>query len=227
MKEIQETTILLWLGVLLAFMAVTFNQTLALIYGLMLLLILVFYAIRKEWGGKILINSEQKNTLQSLALAIGFLFIFMFIVVLLTSLFQSSLKVPPSVQTFFAHQFASSAPILANSRLLTFLAWGIMIPILETRFFGLLYEFVGRQTNVEIFNLKSFSTWILILLIASLFTWFHIQAKGVHDVVAWMVTFVFGVLTCILISITKEFESATYFHIINNTLTILKSWGVV
>ena len=224
---LDEKNIFLWIGVLLAFMAVTFNQTLALIYGLMLTIILVFYAIRKEWGGRLLVNSNPNNTIPAIAMAIGSLFIFVFIVVILTTLFQSTFKVPPTVQTFFKHQFASTAPILAHSQLLTFLAWGIMIPILETRFFGLLYEFVAKQTSTNIYNLRTLRTWALIFLIAGLFTWFHIQAKGLVDIVAWMITFVFGVVTCVLISLTREFETATYLHIFNNSITILKNWGVI
>lgn len=128
------------------------------------------------------------------------------------------------------HLLATSTPILANSVVLTFISWGIIVCIIETVFFnGRLLE--GLSTYAELItgkkvSLDKFSPQlvIVILVVAALFTLFHITAKGLSSL-PLLITFVFSVISSILVLRHKELKGAILLHMATNSAAVAASQG--
>jgi len=125
---------------------------------------------------------------------------------------------------------ATSTPILQGSAFLTLLAWGILVPIIETSFFnGRLLE--GLTTYAENFlgikislNKYSAPLLIVIFIVATIFTLFHITAKGI-DSLPLIITFVFSVISSILVLRHRETAGAILLHIATNSMAVSSALG--
>lgn len=132
----------------------------------------------------------------------------------------------------FVDIIAATTPILKGSIILTFITWGIVIPPIETRFFfGRVFEGVGEYaydiTGRRI-NLRKFTgaLIILILVICSLFTLYHVTAKSLQSI-PLLISFLFAGISCILVVQDQELKSAIIFHIINNVVGVSSSLGLL
>jgi len=104
--------------------------------------------------------------------------------------------------------------------------------MIETSFFfGRLYEGLIEYSSKKIgSNEKIFgiSKTILVvwLIIATLFTLFHMTAKGVKSILL-LITFLFALIQLYLVNKYKHLREAIYMHIIINTLSVLYSLGLM
>jgi hypothetical protein len=133
------------------------------------------------------------------------------------------------VQSIF-HLLATSTPILKGSKFLTLIGWGIIVPIVETTFFnGRLLEGLASYSEVirgKAVSLKKFSMPLIMVMIvvASLFTLFHITAKGL-DSVPLMITFLFSIISSVLVIRHQELRGAILLHICTNSAAVASSFG--
>ncbi|MEA2037911.1 MAG: CPBP family glutamic-type intramembrane protease, partial [Nanoarchaeota archaeon] len=134
-----------------------------------------------------------------------------------------------TTQSIF-HLLATSTPILKGSKLLTLLGWGIIVPVIETSFWnGRLLEglstyaedIIGKKVSLE---RMSFALWIVIFVIASLFTLFHITAKGLHSI-PLLITFLFSVISSVLVIRHRQTKGAILMHCITNSAAVASVLG--
>ena len=220
--------------VFLLFLLLAFDQDLAMIYLLIMFGDWVWY--KSDNFISFPISRSTSNVLniylESLA-ALGFFLVFSTILV---STFSpqsliSNASILQSAQSIF-HLLATSTPILKGSKILTFLGWGILIPIIETSFFnGRLLE--GLTTYAEgvvghKISLKKISLNLIIVffVIASGFSLFHITAKGLATV-PLLITFVFSIISSFLVIRHQELRGAIFIHIITNSAAVLSTFGVI
>jgi len=125
---------------------------------------------------------------------------------------------------------ATSTPILKGSKILTLFGWGILVPIVETTFFnGRLLE--GLSTYAEEITGKKISLTkitvplvLVIFVVAALFTLFHITAKGL-DSIPLMITFIFSVISSILVIRHQQLRGAILLHIVTNSAAVMASFN--
>lgn len=120
---------------------------------------------------------------------------------------------------------ATSTPILKGSPFLTFIGWGILVPVIETSFFfGRLLE--GFTTYAEhFFNTKisldhlSIKLLMVIFFVAALFTIFHFTSKEMKTV-PLLITFIFAAISCLLVQRQKQLKGAISLHIGTNSAAV-------
>lgn len=221
-----DIKVLFWIALALTFLTISFRERIGNVYiGLVVIdSLLLFFMVKR----KIFLNSISGNTLKSIA--IGFFgYAILFVVYYFSSFilqgFTDITAGQPLGQAFtqmISLMKTQSALVFETSKLLEIFAIGILIPIVETKvFFGSMFDFLSQSTKTQINNLKNARLWILMLVLSGLFTWFHVAVRGQSNV-GWFITFAFGMISCIMVVKTREVESATYFHIINNLIIKLK-----
>ena len=215
----DEVTYLFWIGLVISVLVVSFNAEIGNVYmGLLFIDLLLLFGIKR----KIFTNAISGNTIKSMfngIIAYGGLVLIYFLSSFFLQGFTSVAQ--PSFQQMISYIQTQSVLALEKSRLLEIFAIGILIPVIETKvIFGSAFEFLAQQTktNIERFNGRLL---VLILVLSGIFTWFHISVRGVSNV-GWFVTFIFGIISCVLVVRSKEIESATWFHIFNNLIIKLK-----
>ncbi len=125
-----------------------------------------------------------------------------------------------SILDRIAQTSLGATPILQGNSLAILFVGGLLIPIVETElFFVTLPQVFGNVFNVPL-QLTNPTTWIMMGVIAGIFTLYHIEAKGIADNVAWLLTFIFGLFQGWLVLKFREGESAIHMHIQNNFIGI-------
>ncbi|MBI4036841.1 hypothetical protein HY385_00240 [Candidatus Daviesbacteria bacterium] len=226
---ITSKTVALNLSIFLLFLLLVFDQQVAMIY----LLMLTAYFIWFTFDDKITLPIEKttQGRWMSLLYAIGIYAGFLLASTTLSTLFSLE-----GGQTAFSiiDILSAQTPVLAGNKILTFIAWGITIPIIETVFFfGVLYE--GLATHIGKFmgvgelptSLKPLNGyyWFLILFISIIFTAYHFQARGLTDSTGLFVTFLFSVVSLIAVSFFGQTREAILFHLISNSVAVLSRMG--
>ena len=230
-QPITSKTIALTMSLFLLFLLLVFDQQVAMIY----LLMLTAYFIWFQFDDKITIPVEHtaKGRFVSLLWAAGIYGVF-----LITSTFLSVLFSLEGGQTAFSiiELLSAQTPVLAGNKFLTFIAWAIVIPIIETVFFfGVLYEglanYIGNfmrvgqiPTNFKIFNPYY---WFLIIFISIIFTAYHFQARGLTDSTGLFVTFLFAAFSLVVVSYFGQTRESILFHLISNSVAVLLRLGVI
>lgn len=219
-QKVRSESLSMFLGVILIFMLVNFNKDLGLIYSLMLFL---DWMMTKESKG--VFFPIEKDLRRAGDMIQGFVAYVAFIVLsaMLLSIIKGSTALIAPLNSVF-DVFQSTTPLLSDSKILSFIGWGILIPIIETRFFfGRLLEAFANQVGNRL-SFMSIRTWIVIFIVSSIFAMFHLSARAItstqFDSVAMAMTFLFGVISCVLVIYTKEIASATYLHISSNSVAV-------
>ncbi len=219
--------------VFLVFLLLAFDRDLGMIYLLMMFADWIWYQTDNfvSFPMKRSNLSSAQVYLEGLA-AVG---VFLLVSTLLISSFSPQSIAQGNVflqaQSIF-QLLSASVPILQGSLLLTFIGWAVVIPIIETSFFfGRLLE--GFSTYAENvvrgkISLKDYSIplFIIILLVSALFALFHITAKGLESI-PLLITFIFAVISCILVIRHQELRGAIFMHIVVNAAAVLSSMGVL
>ena len=210
----------IWIFVLiliLGFLALTFNPTLAFIYGLFLL---GAYIIIDTLGLNYKINNITKNTPKQLLIASIGIIIFLAISFVLDVVLQKSALLKGNFFVEYLKIFAVETPLLAGNKLITMGTFSVIIPIIETLFFfGVLLTVILKLSGVS-FQKINLNSIIVILLVSSIFTFFHLQVRGLADNVGLMGYFIFAIISSVMVMKTKEIESAMWFHIMWNLMVV-------
>lgn len=224
-NPITEKVIFTILGTLLLFLLINFNQTLGIIYIFMLVIDFIIF----QTDSFVSFRTETKTNNRFEAIAWGaigygvFIFIGSFTI---GALAPQALIDGNFVQSILQTQ-AANVPALSDSQILTIVAWGFLIPILETRFFfGRLMEFISDQTNIKL-ELNQKGAWIIMVLVAGIFTIFHLTAKSAQGNAALILTFIFAMVSMIMVLRFKELKQATVVHVLSNTIAVLTKLGIM
>lgn len=225
MGKINTITILGILLFSIAFLATNFNQQYGLIFGIMSVASFLVYL--SDSSRRIEFETNSNNRFQSLLYAVIAYGIFIF-----ASTFAVSALAPQSIVGGFGNSvlkfLAAQAPALADSQLVNFIAFGILTPFIESIFFfGVLMEFIADRQNVLLSKagLATFKTWALFAVISGIFTFFHLTAKVAQGNVAFITTFLFGMLSCFLVVYFNQLEEAVEMHVTSNSVALAVKYG--
>jgi len=208
-------------SVVTAFLVISFNERVGLVYALILLGVVILP--RK----KLFINNISGNTPKAIGYALG-AYALLFIIYYLSSFvlqgFYPAVAAGQGLGQAFSQMIAlmktQAALPLASSKILGFFTDGILIPIIETFFIATMLEFFADISKTSLQSITG-RAWILFSVVAGIFSWFHITVRGVSNV-AWFITFAFGMITCYMMVRSREMESPAYFHVLNNIISKLK-----
>lgn len=221
----------MFLGVSLFFLALSKDEKLAGLFGLALL---IDYITKDSLPTKINQNQIPNNTVKALGAAVLAFGIFILVTLAVSFILQSTAFLQGDIrseglQSIIRHGFAATGldpdqPILANSKLLTYFEYAVVIAIIETR---LIIRLMVTLANLFGVSLERFSAKLAGIygFVAWLFVMFHINVKDVTDNTALTMTFIFAIISFELARRFKEMESATDLHIINNFVFIFKNMG--
>ena len=228
---ITPKTIALTMSLFLLFLLLVFDQQVAMIY----LLMLIAYYIWFTFDNKITIPPEKtaKGKFISFLYSVGIYAGFLLLSTTLSTLF--SLEGGGTAFSII-DILSAQTPILAGNKILTFIAWGLVISIIETVFFfGVLYE--GLATHLGKFmrvgelptSFKPFNVyyWFLVIFISIIFTAYHFQARGLTDSIGLFVTFLFAAVSLLAVSFFGQTREAIMFHILSNSIAVLSRLGVL
>ena len=231
----RETNFFIFTGLILLFLLLTFNFELAIVY--------IFMMVVSQWwylklDSPIPIERTIKNRTGAFFRALIAYAVFLIIVTLVLKLppflsaVQEQLKITDITTQSIFQLLATTTPRLEGSPVFTILAWGLIVPLIETGFFhGNLFaglaEYARKQRGINVSTTKlTTATIILILTIAALFALFHITAKGVGTI-PLLITFIFSIISSIMVIRDQETSSAMQFHIISNTTVVLSTLGLL
>ena len=227
MKHTTEIVVFILSGVFLLFLWLAFDERMATLY---LLMLFVAYVILDKFNLVYRIESRIDNRAMAFFTASIAYVIFLVVTTFIFSLF-SALAQFADFQSII-QLYATSTPILQGSVFLTILAWGFIIPTIETLFFfgflfGILILMTRRSIGVNVSTERINIPIIIIMIIcSSLFTLFHITSKGLANL-PLIITFIFAIFSCVLVFKTKEIKSAILLHIIANLVAVLSSLGLI
>lgn len=231
MGKLFEADDYLLTNVLLLFLLINFNLQIGTIYGVMAIVdwIAYYVAFDKSAFKLIPLERDKKRRYTSLIYAAGFYVGFILLVNVISSQFSVSTvaeydSVFEYVSALIATTF-SATPILYGSKYLRLVVWGILIPIIETRFFFRTLLQWGIQAAGAKFPKSAFSKNGLMVcgFFGAAFAIFHIVAKGITNNLALTVTFVFGALSAGLVIHYREYLIAIFLHLITNTIATMQS----
>lgn len=217
--------------VLLLFLLINFNLELGTIYAVMALVDWVSYYIAIDTGAfkPIPIERVRANRYISLVWSMGAYVAFIFLAGFITNKFSGSISTSgfKDIPSLVANTF-SATPILYGSKYLKLAVWGLLIPIIETRAFfrtGLQWALKAAHVSLpdNIFNLRA---WVIASVFGALFSVFHIVAKGITNNASLLVTFVFGLVSVLMVIHFKEIIQAVFLHILTNTIATMQQLGV-
>lgn len=226
--KISNETYFKFSVVLLLFLLLTFDQDMSMIYILIMIGDFIWY----KFDPKISFNLEKTSqnrwsSLPEVAIAGAVFFIISSVAVGFASATASN-----SFQSILT-LLATSTPVLAGNKILTFIGWALIIPIIETSFFnGRLLEglasFAEKRfgKNVPLNNFMNIRTFMVILVVAALFTLFHLTAKNLSSL-PLLITFIFSVISSILVIRHQELKGAILLHILVNSLAIMQSMSLI
>lgn len=216
----------------LLFLLLAFDRDLAMIYLLIMLGDYIWYKSDNFISFPISkgFKSDTRVYLESIA---GF-GVFLGVSAVLVNVFSpqsliGSDGIIGGAQSIF-HLLATSTPLLQGSKLLTLLGWGILVPIIETSFFnGRLLEgfatyaekITGKKVSLTTYSV---ALYMVIFVVATLFTFFHITAKGIASI-PLLITFIFSVISSVLVIRHRETKGAILMHILTNSAAVSSSLG--
>jgi membrane protease YdiL (CAAX protease family) len=224
--KISEIGVFIMCGIFLVFLWLAFNERLATLY---LLMLFVAYIILDKFKLPFIVENRTDN--RAMAFIIAAVAYVAFLVVTTAVFSLSKVLVQYAHFESIIQLYATATPILQGSKLLTIIAWGFLIPIIETIFFfGMLFALsinTAKTTTGADVSPSKFSLGLLfvMIIVSALFTLFHITSKGLSSI-PLLITFIFAMTSLALVFITKETKSAIILHIISNTIAVLSTLGI-
>lgn len=211
----------------LLFLLLAFDRDMSMIY----LLILIGDYIWYRFDRNIVFPLEKTKSNRFSALIEAGIATAGFFIISSAVIAFAAVDITPSFQSIVS-LLATATPVLKGNKILTLIGWGVIIPIIETSFFnGRLLEgiatYAEKRTGKKInFNKITTTLIVVVLVIAAFFTLFHLTAKNLASA-PLMITFVFSVISSILVIKNKELKQAIILHIITNSLAVLSSFGLL
>lgn len=228
---IQENTIFKVLIVFLIFMVVNFDPNMAIVFSLMIIADFLIFKDDRTISYPVERTGQNRfgSLMESLIIFAGFIFLQSIILRVLTPSIQSTAQ---SVRTMLS-LYATTTPALEGNILLTFIGFGIIVPIIETRFFfSRLYEILADRFKVSGSGLGNKMTWVLAMFIGAVFAVYHLTARrcGSGDTcqnALLFITFLFGVISTLMVVHYRESKQAILVHIFANSIAILFTLGAL
>lgn len=122
----------------------------------------------------------------------------------------------------------ATTPALASSRVANLLTFGVAIPFVETQLWARLMEFASDLLGIEISKKQVYRVFsalmVLIVILAMLFLFFHLTAKGITNTASLAVVFIMMMVSLIMVAIFEETRQAVFMHIWANTAA---SWLIL
>jgi len=215
----------------LAFLLVNFSERLGQIY--VVLLIVDYWWYSRSRGTTIRFEQSSTGRIQSFMIAGIASAVFLFLTSLALKVFSpETLSIAETTTQSLFHLLSTATPVLSGSAIFTILGWGFVVAVIETSlFFGRFYQGAanyyskqfGEKINIFKFSKGAVLIW---LVIASIFTLFHMQAKGIKSILL-LITFLFAMIQLYLVHKYKHLREAIFMHIIINTLSVLYSLGLM
>lgn len=222
-KPIDERTIFIVITFLMAFLLINFNQELGIIFSV--LLILDFFMYYSDSYVSFKTETRTDNRFMSIIYALLGYGAFLSLATVFSSTILSGNFFGSIIQSL-----ASSVPALSESKELAIFAWGVLIPIIETRiFFGRWFEFVADKAGAVLTKsgLSSIRTWIVMIFVSGTFAIFHLTSKASTGDIGFITTFIFGMISCIMVLWFQELKQAVGTHIFSNSIAVLVKYGVI
>jgi membrane protease YdiL (CAAX protease family) len=173
-------------------------------------------------------ESRSDNRLQSVLYGIIAYGVFIFASSAVVGILQGADIFGGSFFGSVLETLSAAVPALSDSKILTVLAWGVIIPMIETRFFfGRMLEFLAEQFKVNL-SKNGFGARQIFLfsVVSAIFTVFHLTAKSGQGNVALVLTFLFGMISCFMVVYFQELKQAINLHVFSNTIAVLGKYGV-
>ena len=231
MVNLLEADDYLLVVIITVFLTINFNLEVGLIYSLIAIVDwLAYYIAFDKNAFKIVpIENNKKDRLINLVWGMGAYVVFIFTAGFLTARFTgvSTVSTFENISSLVAATF-SATPILFGSTNLKLMVWGVLIPIIETRFFfRTLLQYGIRSGNLKMpqsaLSLQAFG---IAAFFGAIFTVYHAVAKGITNNASLAVTFMFGVVSILLVIHFKELIQALFLHIITNTIATMQQQGI-
>jgi len=224
-KKWKEFVMLGILSVITIYSVINFNERVGIIYGLTVLSSLImYYALYDKFPSKVIpVEISENGRLINVAIAIGAYVVFILVAgVVAASLNHTTTSYVDNVNSLVGETF-SATPVLYGSSVLKVGVWGIVIPRVETTYFFIIFPVLVLSLfnwfPTKIFTL---SAVFVIGVFAWLFTAFHAEAKGITNNSALITTFIFGIVSLIVVIWQREQMSAILLHVITNTIATMK-----
>jgi hypothetical protein len=227
---VSENAIFKVLIVALIFLVVNFDPDMAFVFSLM---IIADFLIFKD--DRIVSYPFERTTsnrfislLETLIVFAGFIFLQTIILRLLTPSIQTTAQ---SIKTLLS-LYATTTPALQGNIILTIIAFGIIVPFVETRFFfARLYEIMADRFKVG-GGLRNRFNWIIAIFIGVIFAIYHLTARRCGSATTCQnallfVTFIFGTLSTLMVIHYKENKQAVFLHVFANLIAVLFSLGLL
>ena len=229
--QITFRDVLIVIALLGIFFSTNFETNLGNIFSIVLLVGTVAYLIDKKHEIEI---EKVSNKGKSVLFAVGAYIVFIFSSSIIMPFIGSIIKMFSSKFTYSLNAFSTNSIIntfsqsnlaLTGNSFFQFLALSFFIAPTETIFFfGTLYEYGLDKLKTNLgFNIKNIA---LILILASIFTFVHLTAKGVSNNEALMLVFYFAVISLVLAIITKQLLEPILLHVIANGVASLPLLGI-
>mgnify|MGYP001588609922 CR=1 FL=1 len=129
-----------------------------------------------------------------------------------------------SLNTVFS-LFAQQPFVFSGNIILTFLAIGFVVAISETWLLITLMDFIADKFNID-FDLMKARTYAIILLLVGGIVTLHFNVKG-FTAAALVPVAVFFFVSLIIAIKERQGLAAIFMHVINNTIALTISYGVI
>jgi len=231
-KPINEKALLGIVGASIIFMQIVFNNLFGSIYISMVVVWLIWLLYD---SGKIKFPIEKRNNdrLTSVGIAVisyaAFLLITRIILVLFAPQSVPNQSMMDVIRLMGVGLMQAAGPFAQDSKILFIVAFGLLVPIVETVLFNLRafetgYDYLRSRGIV--FKQIGMSIILLLLIISSGVTVLHLTSKG-GDASQLMVTFAFFTVSGILVWWRKQGLEAVIIHILGNTMASMSQVGFV
>lgn len=222
---INDRDLLIVNGFMLLFLLINFNRDLGIIYIAMLLLSWAGFASDKI--KTFVFSQNNSNLVSSFVKALIYYSGFILFSGVFMSLFHSGDVLQGQILYSVLKTFAATTPALAQSLILTFIGWAIIVPVIETNaFFGTLFEYINDRFNISPARMSA-ALLIVITSISFIFAIFHATAKGITNNAALSLTFIFAVVSLWLVYKERQTKTAVIFHMLANSFAVLATFSVI
>ena len=210
----------------LLFLLLVFDTEMSVIYILLIVGDFLWFKFDKSITFQIESRTDNRfsSLLQVAIASVAFFLISKFAL-------QSFFGDPGTMQSVLS-LFATTTPILAGNQFLKVIVWAGLIPFIESIFFfgNLLEGFatygasrLGTKIDITRFSIQSI---IVVLFVSALFALFHLTSKSLSSP-ALMLTFIFAIISCLLVIYNKELKQSIIFHVCINFLSVMVSLGLI
>jgi hypothetical protein len=226
MASLFESDSYILIDLILIFILITFNIQIGTIYLFMIALdwFIYYFASDKNIYKVIPLETNSQHRLMSVITSAVIFIAFYFFIAYVNMRF-SGLSVTQGTYLSQLGQVIASTfsatPILGSSDYMKLVVWGILIPIVETRFFFRTLmqwgtnKFAGIKIPTDIFSITAIwvsAFWGLLFMV------FHIVAKGISNNQALVVTFLFGFFSVMCVIYFQQAIQAIFLHVLWNTV---------